>query len=215
MAEAISFQSGERTCVAEGQASAKRSHAVFWLQGITLAWMLFECGLSLYAAVSARSPAMLAFSSDSVVELLSATVVLLQFVPQARLSRNRAARAAGVLLLMLAAVVSLVAAHALLRQTHPAVTRMGIAVTVAALIAMPGLGWLKKRQAVRDNNPALSADAVQSMTCAYLAAITLIGLGVNALFHIQWFDPFAALAAVLLLLKEGVRAWRGDACGCC
>src|SRR5437660_2246144 len=58
-------------------APAARSTAVFWLQGITLIWMLVECGLSLYAAATARSPAMLAFGSDSFVELLSAGVVLL------------------------------------------------------------------------------------------------------------------------------------------
>ena len=55
---------------------------VLWLQGITLAWMLVECGVSLYAAALARSPAMLAFGSDSLIELLSATVVLLQFLPR-------------------------------------------------------------------------------------------------------------------------------------
>ena len=60
-------------------APTDRSAAVFWLQGITLIWMLAECGLSLYAAAAARSPAMLAFASDSFVELLSAGVVLLQF----------------------------------------------------------------------------------------------------------------------------------------
>jgi len=40
-----------------------RPAAVFWLQGITLLWMLVECGLSLYAAAAAaaHSPAMLAF----------------------------------------------------------------------------------------------------------------------------------------------------------
>ena len=48
--------SGTVTCAPTG-----RSVAVFWLQGITLIWMLVECGLSLYAAATARSPAMLAF----------------------------------------------------------------------------------------------------------------------------------------------------------
>ena len=53
---------------------------VAWLQGITLAWMLIECGVSVYGAISAHSPALLAFGADSFVELLSATVVLLAIV---------------------------------------------------------------------------------------------------------------------------------------
>ena len=91
----------------------------------------------------------------------------------------------------------------------------GIAVTIAALIVMPILARLKRREALRSNNSALAADAVQSATCAYLAAIALAGLAINALFHIAWFDSLAALVAVPLLVKEGREAWQGRACGCC
>ncbi len=59
-------------------APVRRSQAVLWLQTVTLAWMLIECGVSLYAAATAHSPSLLAFGSDSLVELLSAAVVLLQ-----------------------------------------------------------------------------------------------------------------------------------------
>src|ERR1035438_6540945 len=76
--------------------------AVLWLQSVTLAWMLVEFGVSAYAAVKAHSPAMLAFGSDSLVELLSATVVLLQCVPSMPRSERRASRFAGVLLFLLA-----------------------------------------------------------------------------------------------------------------
>ncbi len=72
---------------------------VYWLQGVTLTWMLAELGVSAYAAVTAHSPAMLAFGSDSLVELLSATVVLLQWVPGITISERRATRTAGILLL--------------------------------------------------------------------------------------------------------------------
>jgi len=192
-----------------------RSSAMLWLQGITLAWMLVECAVSLFAAATAKSPAIFAFGSDSLVELFSASVVLLQFVPKFSLSRQRATRIAGVLLFVLAGIVAAIAVLALTLRVHPAVSRLGMGVTIAALIAMPVLAWLKRRQAVRDRNPALSADAVQSAACAYLAAVTLAGLAVNALFHVQWFDPLAALAALPLLLKEGVAAWRGATCGCC
>ena len=53
---------------------------VFWLQGITSVWMLLECAVSLYAATRAHSVALLTFGADSLVELLSASVVLLSFV---------------------------------------------------------------------------------------------------------------------------------------
>jgi divalent metal cation (Fe/Co/Zn/Cd) transporter len=189
--------------------------AVFWLQGITLAWMLVEFGVSAYAAFTAHSPAMLAFGSDSLVELLSATVVLLQWIPGVAIPERRATRISGALLFALAFVVAAIAVAALVLRRQPETTCSGIAITIAALIAMPVLAWLKRREARRSGNTALAADAVQSATCAYLALITLAGLAANAVFHIAWFDSLAALAAVPLLLREGRSAWRGHTCGCC
>lgn len=196
-------------------ASVARSSRIYWLQGITLVWMLVECGVSVYAAITAHSSAMLAFGSDSLVELLSAAVVLLQWSPRVSISERKAARGASVLLFALAFIVTATAIGSLLLKVRPETSRAGIAITVAALIAMPILASLKRREARRSGNAALAADSVQSATCAYLAGITLIGLGVNALFHIAWFDPLAALVAIPILIKEGESAWRGQACGCC
>jgi divalent metal cation (Fe/Co/Zn/Cd) transporter len=188
---------------------------VFWLQGVTLAWMLVEFGVSAYAAATAHSPAMLAFGSDSLVELLSATVVLLQWLPGFALSERRASRAAGALLFTLALVVAAIAIAALGLRLQPEASCSGIAITAAALVAMPVLAALKRREARRSGNRALAADAVQSATCAYIAAITLVGLTLNAAFHVAWFDSAAALAVLPLLVREGRAAWKGHACGCC
>jgi divalent metal cation (Fe/Co/Zn/Cd) transporter len=189
--------------------------SVLWIQGVTLAWMLVEFAVSAYAAVTAHSPAMLAFGSDSLVELLSATVVLLQWIPSISISERRAGRTAGVLLLVLAFVVAAIAVASLALRLRPATSYAGIAITIAALIAMPVLAILKRREARRSKNAALAADAVQSATCAYLALIALAGLAINAAFHVAWFDSVAALAAVPILVKESRSAWQGHACGCC
>jgi divalent metal cation (Fe/Co/Zn/Cd) transporter len=205
-----------------GAPAAKPDHSapvrrtpVFWLQGITIVWMLAEFGVSAYTAISARSPAMFAFSSDSLVELLSATVVLLQWVPGVSISERRATRTAAVLLFVLSFWVAATAVASLALGLRPDVCLSGVAVTLAALIAMPVLAWLKRREAKRSGNRALAADAAQSAACAYLALIALVGIGVNALFHIAWFDAAAALVAVPLLIREGRAAWRGQTCGCC
>lgn len=188
---------------------------VFWLQGVTLAWMLVEFGVSAYAAITARSPVMLAFGSDSLVELISAAVVLLQWVPGVSISERKATRTASLLLFALALVVVGTALASLALRLRPETSRAGIAITVAALLAMPVLAWLKRREARRSGNTALAADAAQSAACAYLALIALAGLAVNAFFHIAWFDAAAALAAIPILIKEGRSAWQGQTCGCC
>jgi divalent metal cation (Fe/Co/Zn/Cd) transporter len=191
------------------------SATVFWLQAVTLAWMLVELGVAAYAAVTARSPAMLAFGSDSLVELLSATVVLLQWIPSISISERKASRAAGALLFVLAFAVAAIAVASFVLRVRPETSFSGIAITTIALVAMPVLAFLKQREARRSRNAALAADAMQSATCAYIALLTLTGLAINATSHIAWFDSIAALAAIPILIKEGRSAWQGRRCGCC
>lgn len=195
--------------------SASRHSTVLWLQSVTLAWMLVEFGVSAYAALTAHSPVMLAFGSDSLVELLSATLVLLQWIPSVSIPERSVNRLAGGLLFVLALVVAAVAFASLALGAQPEISRSGIGITLAALIAMPVLASLKRRESRRSGNAALAADAVQSATCAYLALIALAGLAVNAAFDIAWFDSAAALIAIPILIKEGRSAWQGHACGCC
>jgi divalent metal cation (Fe/Co/Zn/Cd) transporter len=199
----------------ETRAPARPAKTVLWLQGITLAWMLVECGVAIYAAKAARSPALLAFGSDSFVELLSASVVLAQWIPGIVIAERRIHRLAGGLLFLLALIVAATAATSLVLRIKPETSPAGMAITIAALLAMPGLAWLKRREARRSGNVALAADAVQSATCAYLALVTLAGLAANAVFHIAWMDSLAALVAVPILIREGRSAWRGQSCGCC
>lgn len=193
---------------------AHSSRTVTGLQIATIAWMMAECGVALWSAARANSPALLAFGADSLVELFSAAVVLLQFVPRFPLREDRAARIAGGLLYVLVVVVVSTALTTLGLGIHPEVSLPGMAITVAALVAMPLLAWWKRRLARRSANVALSADAVQSATCAYLAAVTLAGLAVNAIWHVGWVDSAAALVAVPLILLEARRAMRGESCGC-
>ena len=193
----------------------RRTSTVVWLQTVTLAWMLVECGASLYAAATAHSAALLAFGSDSFVELLSAAVVLVQFSSPKSISERTAGRINGALLFVLAFTVACAASFSLALHRQPEPSLLGMLVTAAALVAMPILAGLKRKEARRINHVALAADAVQSATCAYLALITLAGLAANAAFHIPWVDSLAALVAIPILLHEGRLAWQGHACGCC
>src|SRR5208282_754745 len=192
--------------------SGEISRQIVRLQVATLAWMVVECALALFSAWRARSPVLLAFGADSLVELLSALVVLLQFLPRFALSTGRATRLAGILLFGLAAVISLSSALALWQQVRPATSWIGIGVTIAALAVMPPLSSAKRRAGKTARNAALTADAVQSATCAYLAGITLAGLVLNAVLHVRWIDPAAALVAVPVICLEGKKALQGDKC---
>src|ERR1039458_2181873 len=81
------------------------SQRILHLQILTIVWMIVEAGVSLATAWRSHSPALFAFGGDSLIELLSAAVVLGRF--RFELNEARAARIAGVLLFVLAALVAL------------------------------------------------------------------------------------------------------------
>jgi divalent metal cation (Fe/Co/Zn/Cd) transporter len=187
------------------------------IQAITIVWMSVEAGVALFAASTARSPALFAFGGDSGIELLSATVVLWRF--RARLVHDRternASRMAGALLFALAAYVSVASIVSLLGHNSPKPTYLGIAILIAAAIVMPWLVKEKRKLSAATGSAVLRADAAQSGLCAYLSVIALIGLAVNAVWHVAWADPVAALVVTPFILWEGKEAIRGKACGCC
>jgi divalent metal cation (Fe/Co/Zn/Cd) transporter len=190
------------------------NHKVYWLQGATIAWMVAECIVAIYSAIESHSVSILAFGSDSVVELLSAFVALIAFIPQFHISEERTAKWSGILLILLCIMIVCEAILSLMRRGKAVESWSGIVITALALVVMPILAWWKRNIARETGNRALAADAVQSATCAYLAAVTLCGLALSSLFQIRWTDPIAALIAVPVVLYEARRALRGESCGC-
>jgi divalent metal cation (Fe/Co/Zn/Cd) transporter len=187
------------------------------IQTITICWMIVEATASLAAAWMARSPALLAVGGDSAIELLSAILVLWRFRAHAaqEQSENLAARVAGVLLFMLAAYVGVASVMTLSGHSEPKTTYLGIAILIAAAAIMPWLAKEKRRLSAITGSAALRADAAESALCGYLSLVALVGLGSNAIWHLRWADPIAALVIVPLILWEGWEAARGKSCGCC
>lgn len=187
------------------------------VQAITIAWMSVEAVVSLFSAWRARSPALLAFGGDSAVELLSAVVVLWRFRTTSAHERAEklAARIAGALLFALAAYVALASAMSLLGYSQPRPTLVGIVVLIVAAAVMPWFAREKQRLSASTGSAALRADAAESALCAYLSVIALAGLGINAIWHLRWADPVAALVILPVMIWEGREAMRGKACGCC
>jgi divalent metal cation (Fe/Co/Zn/Cd) transporter len=179
--------------------------------------MIVEACVSLSAAWMARSPALLAFGADSAIELLSAVVVLWSFREQSRPAQveRQAARIAGALLFAVAAFVAVISAVSLLGYYEPRPTYLGLAILGGAAVIMPWLARQKRQLSAMTNSAALRADAAESALCAYLSWIALVGIGLNAVWHIGWADAAAALVIVPVIVREGLQSMRGRACECC
>ena len=179
--------------------------------------MSLEALLSLFAAWRARSPVLLAFGGDSAIELFSAVVVLWRFRASAAHEEveRRAARVAGALLFALAAYVAITSVTSLLGYSEPKPSLLGIAILIAAAAIMPWLAKEKRRLSGATGSAALRADAAQSALCAYLSLLALAGLAINAIWHVKWADPVAALVVLPLIVWEAREVMRGKTCDCC
>jgi divalent metal cation (Fe/Co/Zn/Cd) transporter len=75
---------------------------------------------------------------------------------------------------------------------------------------MPTLAWFKRRTGQEMGSAVLVADSAETYLCAWLSAILLIGLVLNATVGWWWADPLAALGIAYLAIREGREALTGD-----
>jgi len=186
------------------------------LEQFSIGWMLIEAGVAVTAGIIAGSLALTSFGFDSVIELVSAALVLGRL--RAALSGGRAndraecrvLRVVGVTFFVLAVYVVAGSVIDLAARAHPERSPVGIVLTVASLLVMPVLGWRKRRVGTAMHSPLVVADAAETILCATLAATTLLGLVLFAAFSWWWADPIAALAVAFFAVREGREAWRGE-----
>jgi divalent metal cation (Fe/Co/Zn/Cd) transporter len=184
------------------------------LEVFTVGWNLTEALVGITAGWLAGSIALVGFGFDSVIESLSGAVLWwrLSSGPAGEERERRAARLVAASFWLLAAYVGFEAGGSLWRREAPATSGVGIALAAASLVVMPFLAREKRRVAAVIGSRALVADSRQTDLCAYLSAILLGGLLLNALLGWWWADPVAALAMVPPMVVEGRTAWQQKHC---
>lgn len=147
---------------------------------------------------------------------MSAAVIVWQFRGLTEDRERRALKLIAVSFLALGGYVAVQAILDLARRSEPAGSTVGIVLAIASLIVMPVLASVKRRTATSMGSATVMADSNQTKLCAYLSAILLGGLILNATIGWWWADPIAALAIAALAINEGREAWRGEVCddGC-
>lgn len=190
------------------------------LEYFGLAWNSLESLIAIGAGLLAGSVALVGFGLDSVIEASSGGVLLWRLhadKDHARRERNEklALKLVGVSFFLLAAYVAFDAAKSLLAQEAPEKSAIGIALAALSLVVMPLLARAKRRVAAQISSRALHADSRQTSLCAYLSAILLGGLLLNAALGWWWADPVAALLMAPIIANEGREAFRGQRCDDC
>jgi divalent metal cation (Fe/Co/Zn/Cd) transporter len=182
----------------------------------TAGYNLLEGVIAVAAGAAASSTALLGFGLDSFVEVSSAVVVIWQFhsrVPEAR--ERLALRLIAVSFFALAAWISVDAVRSLLGHGEAQPSPVGIGIAAASMVVMPLLVRAKRRTGRELGSATVIADSTQTLLCAYLSAVLLVGLVLNASLGWSWADSVAALVIAGVAAKEGVEAWRGEHCDDC
>lgn len=185
-----------------------------YLAFLTIGWNSLEGIVAIGAGVMAGSIALVGFGVDSVIEVSSGLIILWRLASGEKRERL-ALRLVGISFVALATYVSFDALKSLWFRELPETTNVGIAIAALSLVVMPFLAHQKRKVATALKSNAMKADSRQTDLCAYLSAILLSGLILNAIFGWWWADPIAALIMVPIIAKEGVNALRGKACDDC
>jgi divalent metal cation (Fe/Co/Zn/Cd) transporter len=187
------------------------------LQYVTIAWNSAECLVALAAGFMAGSIALVGFGFDSAIEVTSSLAALWRLRRDAdELERagaeQRTMQIIGCCFLLLAIYVGYEAVRALAEGKSPDRSTVGIVLAALSLAVMPTLAHFKRRIASKLSSGALETEARQTEICAWLSAVLLAGLGLNAWLGWWWADPVAALGMTPLIAWEGWQAVRGRTC---
>ncbi|WIB42704.1 cation transporter [Curtobacterium sp. MCLR17_058] len=186
---------------------------VRWIVAATISYNVIEAIVAISAGTIASSTALVGFGLDSIVEVLSAAAVAWQFAGRDPEARERTAlKVIAVSFFGLALYVTVDAVLALTGIREPEHSTVGIILAAVSLATMPFLSLLERRTGKELGSASAIADSKQTLVCSYLSAAVLIGLLLNTLFGWTWADPVAGLVVVVFAVREGLEAWRGDAC---
>ncbi len=186
-----------------------------YLEYFTVAYNILEAIVSITFGSIAGSIALIGFGLDSIVESLSALILIWRLRQHGRISpedeekvERRAIRFVAVTFFVLGVYVLYESIKKLAKAQIPEASLPGIIIAIASLIVMPLLAWQKYKTGKQIDSMALVADSKETWACAFLSAALLLGLGLNYLFGFWQADPIVGLIIVAFLFREGWESWR-------
>ncbi len=186
---------------------------VRFLVAATIAYNVIEAVVAISAGAVASSTALIGFGLDSMIEVASATAVAWQFsAPDPKARERMTLRIIAVSFFALAGYITVESLRTLFGDREAAPSTVGIVLAAVSLVVMPVLSYAQRRAGRELGSASAVADSKQTLLCAYLSGVLLVGLVLNSLFGWSWADPLVALVIAAVALREGREAWRGEHC---
>jgi len=175
--------------------------------------MMIEVLGSIGFGVIAGSFALLAFGGDSLIELISGIAVLTGLRSDSSGSSSGGMRSkkteqfTGALLFVLIPVIGLGAVYSYITGLKPEGSPLGIAIAIGAVVVMPYLYIQKKRIGREARSLPLSIDAIESVTCLFMAIALLGGLLAEYFLGLWWADYLATGVILAFVAREAVESY--------
>lgn len=182
-------------------------HTALRLQYLTIAWNVGEAVLTISLGISAKSLALVAFGTDSIIELFASAVVVWHIRRDDEAHTPRALRLLGLSFAGLAVVLGAAAIRDLLTGRVAEASPWGIAYLALTAVVMGALAVAKRRAGRLMDSAPVSKEGDMTLLDAALATATLIGLGFNAWAGVWWADPAAALLVAIVAANEAREAF--------
>ncbi|WP_295123869.1 cation transporter [uncultured Leifsonia sp.] len=184
-----------------------------WIVAATIGYNLIEAVVAISAGSAASSGALIGFGLDSAIEVLSAGAVAWQFTRRDPVRWEKPTlRVIAIAFFALALYVTASSLLTLLARVDVHHSPVGMALTALSVVVMPFLSLAERRAGRELGSASAVADSKQTLICTYLSAAVLVGLLVNTLFGWWWADAIAGLVIAVFAIREGIEAWKGDAC---
>ncbi|MFC2013541.1 cation diffusion facilitator family transporter [Chloroflexota bacterium] len=185
------------------------------LEYFTVAYNILEATAAIVFGTIANSIALIGFGLDSIVESLSAMVLIWRLRQHGKISEaaedrieKRATKFVAITFFILGLYVLFESIKKLVLVEIPEPSLPGIIIAMASIIAMPLLMWQKNKTGKEIGSRALVADSKETLACAFLSVALLVGLGANYLFSSWQADPIVGLLIVIFLFREGWEGWK-------
>lgn len=196
----------------------RRARWAWCLAWVSMIAMLAEGVIGLWQGLAVGSIALTGWALGSMPEALASAMVAWRFSGARIVSETaerRAQRGVALSFWLTAPYITAESVHHLFGEHHMHPSVIGMALTAASLVLMPILGRAKHVLAVQLGSAATAGEGTQNYLCGAMAAAVLVGLALTAHWPgFWWIDPVIGLGIAAAAIWQGVKAWRGEDCGC-
>ena len=168
----------------------------------TILYNLVEGIFALYFGLEGNSTSLLSFGLDSIIEIFASVIAIWGISSTNEKVHTQAEKLIAYSFLVLIIFILVKSTYDLLNTNKPETSFYGILIAIISILVEGPLGYKKLKLGRELNNPVIIAEAKETLFRLNLSILVIIGVGVNYLFGLWYFDPIAALFMIPWLFKE-------------